>query len=61
MTIEIQNKASAYQYRQNPYNPRCLDKRLNKHRAKWEHLKSYPSTMAAIEALLEIKRKEANS
>lgn len=51
MTIEITRKASIYQFRINPYQPRSIDRRINRHGARWKHWRHYPSTMAAIDAL----------
>lgn len=56
MSIEIQRKSSAYQYRINPFNNLCIDFRENKAFARWHHYARYGSTMATIEALIAIER-----
>lgn len=55
MTIEL-NRNTEYTYRVNPFQPRNLDRRKNTHGARWEHWKTFTSTMAAIEALLAAQR-----
>lgn len=54
--IEISGKKLEYQWRVNPFNPRCVDVRVNKIGARWEHYKSYMTTMEAVEALMKLSK-----
>lgn len=36
MTIEVNRRDSKYTYRVNPYNSCMIDRRVNRHGAKWE-------------------------
>jgi hypothetical protein len=58
MTIEISRGNNTFQYRINPLNACCLDRRENKHGARWRHLKRFATSVEAIEALLEIGKTE---
>lgn len=51
MTIEI-NRNTQYTFRINPFQPRNIDRRENKHNARWKHWHTYGSTYEAINALL---------
>lgn len=62
MTIELKRKDSPYIYRVNPHQTRNVDRRENRHGARWKHFSHHDSTFAAIEALVKIERdtKEPN-
>jgi hypothetical protein len=52
MTIEIQHGNSVFQYRQNPDNARLVDRRLNRHNARWQPFLACDSAEAALAILL---------
>lgn len=58
--IEITREKSIYTYRLNPFNSRIIDRKENKHRAKWVSFATYASADIARAALLklEARRKE---
>lgn len=55
MTIEI-NRNSAYTHRINPDDPRQIDKRENKHGARWQPYKVYRNGKYARDALWALER-----
>lgn len=56
MTIEINRQNSMYIYRVNPWNPRLIDRRLNRHRARWEPYRDCVTEVAARSTLLQIEK-----
>lgn len=59
MTIEINRANSPYIYRTNPINPRIIDRRKNKHGARWEWFRLCQSDEEARAALLKLEKKDA--
>lgn len=56
MTLEIQRKDSVYQYRQNPWQPREIDYRVNRHNARWYRFDTYETPEIAYATLLRLER-----
>lgn len=59
MAIEI-TRNGTYIYRLNPINRRIIDRRLNRHRARWERYRSYQTQAEALAALLKIEKEQSN-
>lgn len=55
MTIEIARGKIEYIYRLNPYQNCCIDRRINRHGARWQHYKRLASPFEALEELLAIR------
>jgi len=58
MAIEISDSKVEYTYRVNPFQPNCLDRKRNRHGARWEHWQKCNTASEAVAALLELQRKE---
>jgi hypothetical protein len=58
MTIEILRGKSAYIYRINPYNGRMIDRRLNRHNARWEGFRLCNDEQDARNKILKLEKKE---
>lgn len=59
MTIEMQRKESVWVYRTNPDNPRVIDRKRNKHGAKWELFRRCADEQIAKDSLFQLE-KDAN-
>jgi hypothetical protein len=60
MSIEVNRKDSKYTYRINPYNPRIIDCRVNRHGARWMWygIRNTPEEARAYLLQLEKEAKE---
>lgn len=56
--IEINRAGSEYIFRQNPFQPRAIDRRKNKHNARWEHFVWATTEESAREMLLKLQRED---
>jgi hypothetical protein len=54
--IEINRANSPWIYRINPYNPRLIDRRKNKHFARWSPYQTFDTEEEARNTLLQIER-----
>lgn len=57
MTIEISSNKILYTFRQNPYNPRIIDRRKNQSGQRWEWFRLCESADEARAVLLKLERK----
>lgn len=55
MSITIQRGKSEYVYRINPYQPREIDRKPNRHRARWERYTTCASAEGATKMLLKLE------
>lgn len=54
MTLEI-NRNSAYTYRQNADDPRLIERRPNRHNARWQEWRMFDTAEQAKAALLKLE------
>ena len=54
--IEINRDKSVMVYRINPYNARCIDRKENRHKARWEHYCTCASEEEARAEIVKIGR-----
>lgn len=57
MTLEINRGGSPYVYRINPTNPLIIDRKPNKHNARWKMYRLCKSEEEARSALLKLEKK----
>ncbi len=55
MSLEITRAKSTYTYRINAYNGREIDRRENRHNARWARFATYPTPQEATAALLQLE------
>lgn len=56
MSLEIQRPSSKYQYRQNPDDPRNIDRRENKYNSRWYFYLRRDTANEARAALLTLEK-----
>lgn len=56
MSLEITRTKGEYTYRVNPYAPTELDRKHNRHRARWQRFSVHDSAEEAMTALLGMER-----
>lgn len=58
--IEINRAKSPYIFRQNPFNPRIIDFRENKHGGRWKPYQTFDTEEEARQELLKIEKEQSN-
>lgn len=56
MTIELMRKESVWVYRINPNQPRVIDRKRNKHGARWEWFRLCADEQIARDSLFQLEK-----